>query len=78
MFDIVPNPAWVAKPGNYAKSHESGRSVDVTLATCPAMPPTACVDMGTDFDDFSPQATAFATDGVSAGQQANRADFGTR
>ena len=32
MFDIVPNPAWVAKPGNYAKSHESGRSVDVTLA----------------------------------------------
>ena len=31
MFDVVPNPAWVAKPGNYAKSHESGRSVDVTL-----------------------------------------------
>jgi zinc D-Ala-D-Ala dipeptidase len=31
MFEVVPNPAWVAKPGNYAKSHESGRSVDVTL-----------------------------------------------
>jgi len=30
-------------------------------------------DMGTDFDDFSPRALAFATDGVSADQQANRA-----
>jgi D-alanyl-D-alanine dipeptidase len=29
--------------------------------------------MGTDFDDFSPRATAFATDGVSADEQANRA-----
>jgi D-alanyl-D-alanine dipeptidase len=29
--------------------------------------------MGTDFDDFSPRATAFATDGVSPGQRANRA-----
>ena len=33
MFEVVPNPAWVAKPGNYAKSHESGRSVDVTLGS---------------------------------------------
>ena len=31
------------------------------------------VDMGTDFDDFSPRATAYATEGVSAQQQANRA-----
>jgi D-alanyl-D-alanine dipeptidase len=73
MFDIVPNPAWVAKPGNYAKSHESGRSVDVTLADLSAQCPRCLVDMGTDFDDFSPHATAFATDGVSAAQQANRA-----
>jgi D-alanyl-D-alanine dipeptidase len=29
--------------------------------------------MGTGFDDFSPRATAYATDGVSAQQQANRA-----
>ena len=29
--------------------------------------------MGTDFDDFSPHATAFATDGVSAAERANRA-----
>jgi zinc D-Ala-D-Ala dipeptidase len=72
MFDIVPNPAWVAKPGNYAKSHESGRSVDVTLADPSQQCPRCLVDMGTDFDDFSSHATAFATNGVSAAQQANR------
>ena len=32
MFEAVPNPAWVARPGPYARSHEAGRSVDVTLA----------------------------------------------
>ncbi|MET0700414.1 MAG: M15 family metallopeptidase [Mycobacterium sp.] len=64
MFDAVPNPAWVARPGQYARSHESGRSVDVTIAG---------VEMGTGFDDFTPRATAFATDGVGAGAQANRA-----
>jgi D-alanyl-D-alanine dipeptidase len=73
MFDVVPNPAWVAKPGSYARSHESGRSVDVTLADASGQCPRCLVDMGTDFDDFSPRATAFATDGVSAGEQANRA-----
>jgi D-alanyl-D-alanine dipeptidase len=73
MFDIVPNPAWVAKPGNYARSHESGRSVDVTLANINQQCPRCLVDMGTDFDDFSPRATAFATDGVSGIQQSNRA-----
>lgn len=31
------------------------------------------VDMGTDFDDFSTRANAFATEGVSATEQANRA-----
>jgi D-alanyl-D-alanine dipeptidase len=72
MFDIVPNPAWVARPGNFAKSHESGRSVDVTLADPSQQCPRCLVDMGTDFDDFSPHATAFATDGVTAAQQANR------
>lgn len=72
MFDIVPNPAWVAKPGNFAKSHEAGRSVDVTLADQSQQCPRCLVDMGTDFDDFSPHATAFATDGVSPAQQTNR------
>ena len=80
MFDVVPNPAWVAKPGPYAKSHEAGRSVDVTVASaqqpCPPgrqLAGRCLADMGTDFDDFSPRALAFATDGVSAEQQANRA-----
>jgi zinc D-Ala-D-Ala dipeptidase len=64
MFDAVPNPAWVARPGQYARSHEAGRSVDVTIAGA---------DMGTGFDDFTQRATAFATDGVSAAAQSNRA-----
>lgn len=69
MFEEVPNPAWVAKPGPYARSHEAGRSVDVTLADSAGN----TLEMGTDFDDFSSRATAFATDGVSRQAQANRA-----
>jgi D-alanyl-D-alanine dipeptidase len=68
MFEAVPDPNWVAKPGPYARSHEAGLSVDVTLAHDGAL-----VDMGTDFDDFTPRAHADATDGVSAAAQANRA-----
>lgn len=68
MFNAVTDPAWVARPGQYARSHESARSVDVTLAAGGRL-----VDMGTDFDDFSPRATAYATEGVSAAAQANRA-----
>ncbi|MGV0744445.1 M15 family metallopeptidase [Mycolicibacterium sp. XJ870] len=64
MFEVVPNPDWVARPGPYARSHEAGRSVDVTIAGA---------DMGTGFDDFSPRSTAYATDGVSPTAQANRA-----
>lgn len=68
MFEVVSNPAWVAKPGPYSRSHESGRSVDVTTAGSAAL-----TDMGTDFDDFTPTAPAYATDGVSAAAQHNRA-----
>ncbi|WP_431235892.1 M15 family metallopeptidase [Mycolicibacterium psychrotolerans] len=68
MFEAVPNPAWVAKPGPYARSHEAGRSVDVTIAERGQL-----VEMGTGFDDFSARAQAYATDGVSAVAQANRA-----
>jgi zinc D-Ala-D-Ala dipeptidase len=64
MFQAVPDPNWVAKPSQFARSHESGRSVDVTITG---------VDMGTDFDDFTPRATAYATTGVTPQQQANRA-----
>jgi zinc D-Ala-D-Ala dipeptidase len=68
MFEEVPDPNWVARPGPYARSHEAGRSVDVTIANA-----TGVVDMGTDFDDFTPRALAYATEGVSAAAQANRA-----
>ena len=82
MFRIVPNPNWVARPGRTARSHESARSVDVTLAyssgavSCPAgqrVHGHCLLDMGTGFDDFTPRAYAFATAGVSARAQANRA-----
>lgn len=61
MFRKVPDPAWVAAPGPYSTSHESGRSVDVTLAvrnpSCPAprkVGDLCRIDMGTDFDSFTP------------------------
>jgi D-alanyl-D-alanine dipeptidase len=80
MFDVVSNPAWVARPGPYARSHETGRSVDVTIARvqqqgAPDRPAGSytLLDMGTDLDDFSPRGTAFATDGISPEAQANRA-----
>jgi zinc D-Ala-D-Ala dipeptidase len=82
MFQIVPNPAWVARPGPSARSHEAGRSVDVTLAV--AATGLACaadrrdhghclLDMGTGFDDFTARAHAYAVTGVSAAARGNRA-----
>jgi zinc D-Ala-D-Ala dipeptidase len=68
MFAAVPDPNWVARPGPYARSHEAGRSVDVTIANADGL-----IDMGTDFDDFTPRALAFATEDVSPTAQANRA-----
>ena len=64
MFEVVRDPAWVARPGTAARSHEAGRSVDVTIAGA---------DMGTGFDDFTGRSQAYATDGVSAVARANRA-----
>jgi D-alanyl-D-alanine dipeptidase len=69
MFEVVPDPNWVARPGNFARSHTAGRSVDVTLTDAAGH----LLDMGTDFDDFSPRALAYATDGVTPAAQANRA-----
>jgi len=74
MFEVVPNPNWVARPTEFARSHESGRSVDVTLADGHY---GWLIDMGTDFDDFTPRSHAYATDGVTAVQQANRARLRT-
>lgn len=67
MYEVVSEPGWVAKPGPYARSHEAALSVDVTLAHDGAF-----VDMGTGFDEFTPRANAYATDGVSPAAQANR------
>jgi zinc D-Ala-D-Ala dipeptidase len=50
-------------PSNYARSHEAGRSADVTIAG---------LDMGTDFDHFIPRSLADATDGITSQRQANR------
>jgi zinc D-Ala-D-Ala dipeptidase len=69
LFEAVPDSNWVARPGSTARSHESGRSVDVTLADGHY---GWLIDMGTGFDDFSAKAKAFATDGLTAEQQANR------
>ena len=69
MFEVVPNPNWVARPTDSARSHEAGRSVDVTLADAHY---GWLTDMGTDFDDFSPRGRARATDGITPAQQANR------
>lgn len=84
MYEKVSNPAWVAAPGPYSRSHESGRSVDVTLAVrrqnCPAarrVGRECLVDMGTGFDSFTSQATAYATDGVSPAARASRARLRT-
>ncbi|GAB18048.1 putative D-alanyl-D-alanine dipeptidase [Gordonia effusa NBRC 100432] len=73
MYQVVPDANWVAKPTNYARSHESGRSVDVTLATRDGRR----LDMGTGFDDFSARAHAYATAGVSASAVGNRARLRT-
>jgi zinc D-Ala-D-Ala dipeptidase len=82
MWEAVPNPAWVAKPGPYARSHESARSVDVTMASAQQqcapgqdVSGLCLVDMGTDFDNFTPRALANATQGVSPEEQANRAEL---
>lgn len=82
MYRVVSNPAWVARPGPYARSHEAGRSVDVALArlhkthgTCSSghrVQHHCRLDMGTGFDNFTPRAYAYATDGVSSLAQANR------
>ena len=76
MYEAVPNPNWVARPGAFARSHEAGRSVDVTTAMSQhpwSVSTVPCLsDMGTDFDDFSPRSFAFATDGISTQQRANR------
>jgi D-alanyl-D-alanine dipeptidase len=86
MFQVVPDPNWVARPGPLATSHEAARSVDVTLAHaatglgCPTarrVQRHCLLDMGTGFDDFSARAHAFASYGVSPQAQSNRSRLRT-
>ncbi len=79
MFEVVPDPAWVASPKPHATSHEAARSVDVTLALAQ---PAECatepiqgycqLDAGTGFDEFTARAHADATEGLTQEQLANR------
>jgi D-alanyl-D-alanine dipeptidase len=81
MFRAFPDPNFVARPGPYAYSHEAARSVDITLARRATSASCATrsvhrhclLRMGTKFDSFSARAHAFATAGVSARAEANRA-----
>jgi len=82
MFKIVSDPNWVARPGPFARSHEAARSVDVTVARASTHATCApgrrvqrhcLLAMGTGFDDFTPRAYAFATQGISAAAVADRA-----
>ncbi len=80
MFRVVSNPQWVARPGGrYARSHEAGRSVDVTLVRagtgghCARRTARHCqLDMDTRFDSFTRRAHAFAIHGVSRVAERNR------
>ena len=69
MFDAVPDPTFVARPGDFSRSHETGRSVDVTFADAARR----LADTGTDFDDFSARAGAYTTAGLTPTQVAARA-----
>lgn len=70
MWDVVPNPMWIAKPGSYSRSHESGRSVDVTIAKIRTGRP---VDTGTGYDNFTSLAWAYQTKDLTKQQIGNRA-----
>ena len=70
MWHVVPNPMWIAKPGPFSRSHETGRSVDVTFAPRATGRP---VDTGTAYDNFTPLAWAYQSKGLTTKQIANRA-----
>lgn len=52
LWEICPNPAFVANPNTGHSSHSRGNTVDITLVTSEG----ADVEMPTGFDDFSPAA----------------------
>lgn len=52
LWEICPDPAYVANPETGYSSHSRGNTVDLTLVTPEGEP----VEMPTDFDDFTPLA----------------------
>ena len=49
LWEICPDPAYVANPEKGFSSHSRGNTVDVTLVTADGQP----MEMPTDFDDFT-------------------------
>ncbi|GAA4829671.1 M15 family metallopeptidase [Algivirga pacifica] len=52
MWDIYPNPQYVANPYKNGSQHNRGLAVDLTIEKLDGTP----VDMGTDFDHFGKEA----------------------
>ena len=52
LWEICPDPAYVANPEKGYSSHSRGNTVDITLVTLDGDP----VEMPTDFDDFTAMA----------------------
>lgn len=52
LWEVCPDPVYVANPEKGFSSHSRGNTVDLTLVT----PEGGAVEMPTDFDDFSPLA----------------------
>ncbi len=67
LWNHTPNPVFVADPRR-GSSHSRGVAVDLTLADADG----ESLDMGTGFDDFTPQAHHGRTD-IPAEAQRNRA-----
>ncbi|MBB6254900.1 D-alanyl-D-alanine dipeptidase [Nitrospirillum iridis] len=67
LWRALPDPVFIADP-RVGSNHTRGVAVDLTLARADGTP----LDMGTGFDDMSPQAY-HADETVSAAAQRNRA-----
>ena len=58
LWEICPDPAYVANPEKGYSSHSRGSTVDITLVTLDGEP----VEMPTDFDDFTAMADRDCSD----------------
>lgn len=58
LWEVCPDPAYVANPEKGYSSHSRGNTVDITLVTLDGEP----VEMPTDFDDFTAMADGIISD----------------